>query len=64
MTQAEINRQVARATGETVRTIAERGFAILSDTPDDQCDHQPLVVDWDQVDAKREFVQPIPLVCM
>ena len=28
MTQAEVNRAVARATGETVRTIARLGFGI------------------------------------
>lgn len=30
MTQADLNRAVARATGETVRTIAEMGFVPLS----------------------------------
>ena len=28
MTQADLNRAVARATGETVRTIASRGFSL------------------------------------
>ena len=29
MTQAELNRQVAQATGESIRTIAARGFGLV-----------------------------------
>ena len=29
MTQSDLNRAVARATGETVRTIAELGFSLV-----------------------------------
>ena len=50
MTQAELNRAVARATGETVKTIADRGFVLLEPAPDD---HEPLVVDWDELDQRR-----------
>ena len=38
MTQAEVNRAVARATGETVRTIAQLGFGIADQ---DVVDHDP-----------------------
>ncbi len=50
MTQAELNRAVARATGETVKTIADRGFIPLEPVPDD---HEPLVIDWDELDRRR-----------
>ncbi len=55
MTQAELNRAVAAATGETVKTIAERGFIPLNPTPVEQ---EPLVVDWDRVDHQRVSVLP------
>ena len=50
MTQAELNRQVARATGESVDTIAHMGFVILTSRP---FEREPLTVDWDQLDADR-----------
>jgi hypothetical protein len=58
MTQADINRQVAQATGEDVRTIAQRGFSMVEDHV---VDREPLVVDWDHVQAQRSvrvFDQP------
>ena len=55
MTQAELNRAVAAATGETVKTIAEMGFVPLTPTPIEQ---DPLVVDWDELDAQRVSVLP------
>jgi len=54
MTQAELNREVARATGEDVSTIARRGFSLVADegaVP--QATREPLVVDWDDVQARR-----------
>jgi hypothetical protein len=36
MTQAELNRQVARATGESVRTITKLGFGLLQPMPTDR----------------------------
>ena len=57
MTQAEVNRAVARATGESVRTIQRLGFLIadpdseLSD-PDDE-DLGPYVLDWDELERQR-----------
>ena len=55
MTQAELNRAVARATGETVKTIAGMGFVPLTPTPIEQ---DPLVVDWEELDAQRVSVLP------
>lgn len=50
MTQAELNRAVARATGESIREIARRGFVPLTPIP---VEREPLVVDWDQLEAQR-----------
>ena len=59
MTQRELNRKVAEATGEAVRTIAEMGFVPLTESPyERERDREPLVIDWDEQDQKRVFVQP------
>lgn len=52
MTRRELFRQVARATGESARTIARRGFSLVEDVADMteyEPDRPPLVVDWDLV---------------
>ena len=57
MTQSELNRAVAAATGETVFTISELGFSIAD--PDSVAfDPEPSeiedqIVDWDALDAQR-----------
>jgi hypothetical protein len=55
MTQTQINRTVARATGESLGTIIRRGFGIEqpgeTDCDDDGPDMLPSVVDWDALDA-------------
>jgi len=54
MKQADLNRAVARATGETVSTIAQLGFQI--DEPGGRFDsdrQDPEVIDWDVLDARR-----------
>jgi len=50
MNQAELNRAVAEATGETVATIAKRGFTLLTPTP---IEREPLVMDWNRFDEER-----------
>jgi hypothetical protein len=50
MTQADLDRAVAAATGESVNTISRRGFVLLTPTPTER---EPLVVDWDELDANR-----------
>ena len=50
MTQQQLNREIARKTGETISTIAALGFVPLTDQP---YEREPLMVDWDQVDAER-----------
>lgn len=58
MSQAELDRQVSRVTGESLREVRRRGFSVLSpqlsvfdEDSDELC--QPQVLDWDQVDAER-----------
>jgi hypothetical protein len=63
MTQSEVNRAVARATGESVETIGHMGFSIAD--PDQvtydpepcafEVDLEAKIVDWDQLDADRRM---------
>ena len=50
MTQADLNREVARATGESVGTIDQLGFVPLTYGP---VEREPLTVDWDELDEQR-----------
>ena len=55
MTQADLDREVSRATGESVGTIRRQGFSMLP-LPDDYVDDEPDVstirmIDWDEQDA-------------
>ena len=50
MNQRELNREVARKTGETVSTIAALGFIPLTNQP---YEREPLTIDWDERDAER-----------
>ncbi len=52
MTQRELNREIAKATGETVSTIAALGFVPLTSQP---FEREPLTIDWDEADANRNF---------
>jgi len=57
MRQADLNRSVARATGETVSRIARLGFIIADpgeriDNPHSE-DLGPLVIDWDAMHQQR-----------
>ena len=57
MNQSQLNRAVARATGETLDTISRLGFSIAD--PDsvhydpEPSRRAPQVVDWDELDARR-----------
>ena len=53
MTQAELNREVAAATGESVKTIADHGFVPLTPSPYER-DREPLVVNWDDLESQRD----------
>lgn len=50
MTQNELNRAVARATGETVSEISYRGFVPLTEMP---VEREPQWIDWDELEEER-----------
>lgn len=57
MTQRQLDRAVARATGESVATIAHIGFGIVdplaAQSDWEPTDAGPSVIDWDERDAER-----------
>ena len=56
MSSGEIHRAVARATGESVRSVRQRGFSLLKGEPtsgDEEASVEPQMIDWDAVDAER-----------
>ena len=55
MTQNELNRAVARATGENVSTICQRGFVPLLSIP---YEREPRTVDWEDSDSQRGVSLP------
>ena len=71
MTQMSLDREVARATGESLSTIRRMGFQVERPPlavfdPDanadqlevDKLDPAPAVVDWDQLAARRVAIFP------
>lgn len=56
MTSAELHRQVARATGESLETVRRIGFFLAKSArapaSDDKAEG-PLVLDWDELEAAR-----------
>ena len=50
MNERELNRQVARQTGETVREIERRGFSVAHWIPTGTC---IAPIDWDLENARR-----------
>ncbi len=52
MTQNELNRAVARATGESVSVISSMGFVPLTSLPQE---HEPRTVDWDDAEQTRRI---------
>ena len=60
MTQARLDRAVARATGEDISTIQRMGFSVVDP---DQADFDnepavPQIIDWDEVDEQRVALFP------
>lgn len=58
MNQSQLDRAVARATGETRGTISHLGFSI-ADLNSAHYDPEPVrrrpqVVDWDELDGRRQ----------
>ena len=58
MTQTELDCEIAKATGEMLKTIRQRGFSPLWPVAYER-DRKPLTVDWDQAEADREVLFPI-----
>ena len=48
MSQRDLNRQISKATGEDLATIAGMGFVELTPIP---FDREPLTMNWDEHDA-------------
>ena len=60
MTQSQLDRAVAAATGETLSTIRRRGFSV-AETPSIKtfdAPREPQIVDWDALDADRIRLLP------
>jgi hypothetical protein len=58
MKQSELNRQVAKQTGESVATIKRLGFILDEPMEADEGPEQnfgPLVIDWDALEAQRHL---------
>ena len=58
MTQAELDFEVARVTGETTDTIARIGFVPLTRRPV-EVEREPLVIDWDEQIERRYTLVPV-----
>ena len=61
MTQASLNRSVARATGESLDTVRRRGFSIADPAAanfDPEPYQPPAMLDWDAMDANRLAILP------
>ena len=56
MTQRDLNRAVARATGESVDMIERMGFGPLDENSGDR---EPHTIDWDADDDARLAVQSV-----
>ena len=55
MRQADLNRAVARATGESLATIQRLGFLLADHEVELEADaeeHGPYVIDWDAAESR------------
>jgi hypothetical protein len=55
MTQSDFEREVSRATGETIDTVRSRGFSLM-EIPD----LEPLILDWDEIYPTEPLRKPLP----
>ena len=63
MTQDQLERSVARATGESLSTIRSRGFSVadpgdVSFDPERQPRRRLRILNWDRLDAQRGAYLP------
>jgi hypothetical protein len=60
MTQKDLNRAVARATGESVNTILQLGFSLADqnavDSDSEPYDVEDKILDWDALDSERALL--------
>ncbi len=66
MHQADLTREVARATGETVSTIRDMGFGladpvVVSHDPEGTVNVEDKIVDWDELARQRVAPDPRPI---
>jgi len=54
MTQAELDREISRSTGESIGTIRNLGFSLVEPP-----ELEPLTVDWDELEADRVGIFPV-----
>ena len=54
MTQIQLDREVARATGEDVYEIARRGFSPLTFGPL-ELEPEDMIIDWDELERARNI---------
>jgi len=62
MTQRELNREVARLTGESVSAVRSFGFSLadpLAVHHDPEPCHDDRYLDWDEVDRQRHLLLPV-----
>ena len=58
MTQFQLDRAVARATGDCLSTVRRLGFGPLAPaTPEPE--REPLVVDWEDLEQQRSGPSPL-----
>jgi hypothetical protein len=55
MNQRNLNRAVASKTGESISTIAARGFSLVGRIPIEPGVRLDGLIDWDYVDATRNI---------
>jgi hypothetical protein len=55
MNQRNLNRAVASKTGESISTIASRGFSLVGRIPIEPGVRLDGLIDWDYVDATRNI---------
>lgn len=58
MRQSDLNRAVARATGESLSTIQRLGFLLADPSTEvdgDSEEHGPYIIDWDELAAQRSL---------
>jgi hypothetical protein len=63
MHPSDLHQALARATGESIGTLRQRGFSlVVPDSPELELawpEVEPRVVDWDRLQADRRLAVPV-----